>query len=44
MVFVAQRQPDGWQVVTAQNTDAIPGQETLGITTQGAEALNYRVT
>ena len=42
MVFVAQHQPNGWQVVTAQNTDVIPGKETLAITTQGPEALSYR--
>ncbi|MEP2715319.1 SgcJ/EcaC family oxidoreductase [Pseudophaeobacter sp.] len=41
MVFVAQKTPSGWQVVAAQNTDVIPGSETLGIKPEGAEALKY---
>ncbi len=42
MVFVAEQTPLGWQVVTAQNTDVIPGSETLGIGSDGVETLNYQ--
>jgi uncharacterized protein (TIGR02246 family) len=42
MVFVAQREPAGWQVVAAQNTDVIPGAETIAITAKGAEARSYQ--
>ena len=42
MVFVAQHSSSGWQVVTAQNTDVIPGSETLGNRAEGSAALRYQ--
>ncbi len=42
MVFVLERQAAGWRAVAVQNTDVIPGAETLAITPQGAEARSYR--
>lgn len=44
MVFVAKRQVRGWQAVAVQNTDVLPGAETIAITPQGAEARDYRGT
>ena len=42
MIFVAQREETGWMVVAAQNTDVVPGMETLAATEGGFEAVDYR--
>lgn len=44
MVFVAERQAAGWRAVAVQNTDVLPGAETIAITPKGAEARSYRDT
>ena len=42
LLIVAERRPDGWYAVTAQNTDIIPGAET--ITAEGSKRVprSYR--
>ncbi len=42
MMFVAQRQEDRWAVVAAQNTDVIPGKETLVAKAGRREAVDYK--
>jgi uncharacterized protein (TIGR02246 family) len=40
--FVLQRQPEGWLIVTAQNTDIAPGKETHLVTGGNMRAVDYR--
>lgn len=42
MMFVVQKQADGWIAVAAQNTDVIPGMETFMAKEGGLEAADYR--
>ncbi len=42
MMFVAERRNNKWRVVSAQNTDVIPGKETITITDGKAAAVDYR--
>lgn len=42
MVFVAQRQDNGWVVLAAQNTDVVPGMETNAVSGGKMTALDYR--
>ena len=42
MVFVAERLGDRWMVVTAHNTDVIPGKETLAAQDGNIVAVDYR--
>ena len=41
LVFVLQRDADGWRAVTAQNTDIVPGAETY-TNTGGLRPADYR--
>ncbi|MBB5516071.1 uncharacterized protein (TIGR02246 family) [Rubricella aquisinus] len=40
--FVLHRQPGGWLIVTAQNTDIAPGKETHLVTRGDMRAVDYR--
>lgn len=42
MMFVVQKQADGWIAVAAQNTDVIPGMETFMAKEGGLESADYR--
>ena len=42
MVFVAERRADGWVVVSAHNTDIVPGAETLAASGDRLEPADYR--
>lgn len=42
MLFVAEQVAGGWQVVAAQNTDVVPGAETLVSTGSGLKPADYR--
>ena len=45
LTFVMQRQRDGhWQAVAAQNTDVVPGKETMLAGKDGLDAVDYRTT
>ena len=42
MVFVAKLEKDKWIVLAAQNTDIIPGKETLAVKDGQVDAVDYR--
>ena len=42
MVFVAERSDSGWRVLTAQNTDVVPGAETNAARDGTLTPLDYR--
>jgi uncharacterized protein (TIGR02246 family) len=42
LVLVARRTPAGWEAVTAQNTDRLPGSETVLVRDGRAAAVSYR--
>ena len=42
MVFVAERSPEGWIIQAAQNTDIIPGMETMAVRDGTMGAVDYR--
>lgn len=42
MMFVVQKQEDGWRAVAAQNTDVIPNMETFMAKDGGLRAADYR--
>ena len=42
LVLVARRRPEGWEAVAAQNTDRIPGSETVLVKEGRAAAVTYR--
>ncbi|WP_166416796.1 SgcJ/EcaC family oxidoreductase [Cochlodiniinecator piscidefendens] len=42
MVFVVQRQNDGWHILTAQNTDVVQGMETNAARSGTVTSLSYR--
>jgi ketosteroid isomerase-like protein len=42
LVVVGQRTPAGWVAVTAQNTDRLPGTETVLVRDGAARAVTYR--
>jgi len=42
MVFVATQTPEGWIVQAAQNTDIVPGMETLAVRDGQMRAMDYR--
>jgi uncharacterized protein (TIGR02246 family) len=42
LAIVARRTPEGWEAVAAQNTDRIPGSETVLVRGGRAAAVTYR--
>ena len=42
MLFVAEQRTEGWVVVAAQNTDIVPGAETLAASESGLRPADYR--